>query len=105
MKHYSLKCYCYNPITNSLKSILQRKDYLKKCELWRNREIPEVLYNELYVIYTNILVLCISCHYVSTYFKFVSYVSHVYVAVYCMYFTIKSVAINVCNGCTDVANI
>ena len=47
-KHYPLKCYCYNSITNSLKSILQRKDYLNKCELWRNREIPEGVLADIY---------------------------------------------------------
>ena len=33
MKHYPFKCYCYNPITNSLKSILQRKHYLNYGEI------------------------------------------------------------------------
>ena len=44
-KFYTIKCYCYNSIKNSLQSLLKNGDLL---ELWRNRKIPEGMLADVY---------------------------------------------------------
>lgn len=40
-KLYPFKVYCYNSVIENLKYFLQRPGFQTKCELWRNRNIPE----------------------------------------------------------------
>lgn len=41
IKLYPHKVYCYNSIIDNLRQFLQRPGFVKKCELWQSRDIPD----------------------------------------------------------------
>lgn len=40
---YPRSLYCYQSLTDSLRKMLQRPDFFKKCELWRKRKASNIL--------------------------------------------------------------
>ena len=43
-----LQTYCYKSITQSLKELLQRSDFVGLCEKWRNRTIEQDVLQDIY---------------------------------------------------------
>lgn len=42
------KTYCYKSLKLSLQRLFNRKDFEETCELWRFREVPQDVFNDVY---------------------------------------------------------
>lgn len=42
------KTYCYKSLKSSLQRLLKRKKFEETCELWRFREAPQDVFNDVY---------------------------------------------------------
>lgn len=40
-KLYPFKVYCYNSVTDNLRRFIKRPGFFMKCEMWRNRKVPD----------------------------------------------------------------
>lgn len=43
-KYYPLKVYCYKSVIDALETFLKRPNFEEACELWRDRQTSEQLY-------------------------------------------------------------
>ena len=45
---YPKLVYCYKSVIDSLKDMLKRPDFFRKCELWRDRQVHPGVYSDVY---------------------------------------------------------
>lgn len=45
---YPRLVYCYKSVIESLQEMLKRPDFMKKCELWRDRQVHPGVYSDVY---------------------------------------------------------